>query len=351
MSPSALGAPGHIMQPPIQGGGPATARWEALGSEVVLQVTDPLWLPRASAILARGLEELDRACSRFRTDSDLSRVNARAGGPPVRVAPLLIEALQVALRAAELTDGDVDPSVGAALALAGYDRDWSLLERTGERDLPHLAARRPWTRPPTLAARLRSGYRTVELDPRLCTVRVPRGIVLDLGATAKAWAADRAARAAQAAAGCGVLVSLGGDIATAGRAPAGGWRIRVTDDHRAGTDARGQTVAIASGGLATSSTAVRRWQRGADAMHHIIDPAAGAPVRGPWRTASVAAADCTDANIASTAALVRGERAPRWLERLGLPARLLAHDGGVLRIGRWPAEAEDEAQDRPDSGR
>jgi thiamine biosynthesis lipoprotein ApbE len=351
MSPSALGAPGHTMQPPIRGGGLATARWEALGSEVVLQVTEPLWLPRASAILARGLEELDRACSRFRTDSDLSRVNALAGGPPVRVAPLLIEALQVALRAAELTDGDVDPTVGAALVLAGYDRDWSLLERTGGRPLPHVAAGRPWTRPPILAARLRSGYRTVELDPRLCTVRVPRGIVLDLGATAKAWAADRAAQAAQAAAGCGVLVSLGGDVATAGRAPAGGWRIHVVDDHRDGVDAPGQTVAIASGGLATSSTAVRRWRRGADAVHHIIDPATGAPARGPWRTVSVAAADCTDANIASTAALVRGARAPRWLEQLGLPARLIAQDGEVLRIGDWPADAEDEARDSPGSGR
>ncbi len=337
MSPPTLGAPGQTMQPPTPGGGPATARWEALGTGVVLQVTDPLWLPRVSAILARELEELDRACSRFRSDSDISRVNALAGGPPVRVSPLLIETLQVALRAAELTDGDVDPTVGAALVLAGYDRDWSLLEHADEQGLPHsTVGKQSSSGPPTLAARLRSGYHTVELDPQLSTVCVPRGIMLDLGATAKAWAADRAARAAQSAAGCGVLVSLGGDIATAGGAPAGGWRIHVTDDHRDGADAPGQTIAIASGGLATSSTAVRRWRGGATAMHHIIDPAAGAPVQGPWRTVSVAAADCTDANIASTAALVRGERAPRWLERLGLPARLIAHDGGVLRIGGWP---------------
>jgi thiamine biosynthesis lipoprotein ApbE len=341
MSPSALGAPGQTTQTPPHGGGLATARWEALGSGVVLQVTDPLWLPRASAILTRELEELDRACSRFRSDSDLSRVNALAGGPPVQVAPLLIEALQVALRAGELTDGDVDPTVGAALVLAGYDRDWSLLEQANEQGgLPQFGAARSAAGPPTLAARQLSGYRTVELDPQLSTVRVPRGIMLDLGATAKAWAADRAARAAQAAAGCGVLVSLGGDIATAGSAPAGGWRIHVTDDHRDGADAPGQTITIASGGLATSSTAVRRWRCAAAAMHqhHIIDPAAGTPVQGPWRTVSVAAADCTDANIASTAALVRGERAPRWLERLGLPARLIAHDGEVLLVGGWPAQ-------------
>jgi thiamine biosynthesis lipoprotein len=301
----------------------ATAHWEALGTSVVLRVTEPLWLPRASAILARELDAIDRTCSRFRADSDLTRVNARAGGRPVQVAPLLVEALQVALRAAELTDGDVDPTVGAALVLA----------ETGT----------------TLIARRLSGHRTVELDAGRSTVRIPSGILLDLGATAKAWAADRGARAVWAAAGCGVLVSLGGDIATAGgvgSGPPGGWRIHVTDDHRSGPDAPGQTVAIADGGLATSSVAVRRWQRGAQTMHHIIDPASGAPARGPWRTVSVAAADCTDANIAATAALVRGERAPAWLVGLGLPARLVAHDGAVLRLCDWPPHGL--APPRPD---
>jgi hypothetical protein len=189
---------------------------------------------------------------------------------------------------------------------------------------------------PTLVARRLAGHRAVELDASRSTVRIPAGILLDLGATAKAWAADRGARAVWDAARCGVLVGLGGDIATAGPAPAGGWRIHVTDDHRCGPDAPGQTVAVASGGLATSSVAVRRWRRGGHAMHHIIDPSSGAPAGGPWRTVSVAAADCTDANVAATAALVRGHRAPAWLDRLGLPARLVAHDGAVLRIGDWP---------------
>ena len=165
--------------------------------------------------------------------------------------------------------------------------------------------------------------------------------MLDLGATAKAWAADRGARAVWDAARCGVLVEprrrhrhrRGG-----GSGPPGGWQIHVTDDHRSGPDAPGQTVAIADGGLATSSVAVRRWRRGGQTMHHIIDPSSGAPARGPWRTVSVAAADCTDANIAATAALVRGERAPAWLDALGLPARLVAHDGAVLRLGDWPLE-------------
>jgi thiamine biosynthesis lipoprotein ApbE len=363
----------------------ATVRWEALGSTVVLRVTEPLWLPRASAILARELDAIDRACSRFRADSDLTRVNAHAGGRPVPVAPPLVEALQVALRAAELTDGDVDPTVGAALVLAGYDRDFSLLPRPPEEPTPaphrtadaaegcshagaaHREAVGRWpaaastagewlvrpdgvVSPLTLIARRLAGHRAVELDAAAGTVRVPRGIMLDLGATAKAWAADRGARAVWEAARCGVLVGLGGDIATAGgvgSGPAGGWRIHVTDDHRSGPEAPGQTIAIAAGGLATSSVAVRRWRRGTHAMHHIIDPSSGAPARGPWRTVSVAAADCTDANIAATAALVRGERGPAWLDELGLPARLVAHDGAVLRVGDWPLDSRAPVPRRP----
>ncbi len=351
---------------PTQRAATATARWEALGSTVVLRVTEPRWLPHASAILARELAAIDRACSRFRDDSDLNRVNTHAGGQPVPVAPLLIEALQVALRAAQLTDGDVDPTVGAALVLAGYDRDFSLLEQlrgsnaawaTDDR-CEHAEARVATEAPadggdlrnrslPTLIARRLSGHRTVRLDPMFSTARIPSGIMLDLGATAKAWAADRGARAVWEAARCGVLVSLGGDIATAGPAPPGGWRIHVTDDHRSGPDAPGQVVAIVDGGLATSSVAVRRWRRGERTMHHIIDPSSGAPARGPWRTVSVAAADCTDANIAATAALVRGRLAPAWLDALGLPARLVAHDGAVLRIGDWPLDRVAPAA-RPD---
>jgi thiamine biosynthesis lipoprotein len=311
----------------------ATARWQALGTGVVVRVTDPSWLDRAGAILARELREIDLACSRFRADSELSRLNVAAGGPPVAVSPLFAEALGVALRAAALTDGDVDPTVGSALVLAGYDRDWSLIQSAPNAPTARAAAA------PTLVAQRRGGHRTVAFDPLRRTVRLPCGIALDFGATAKALVADRGARAIHAAAaGCGVLVAVGGDIATAGPAPVEGWRIHVTDDHRAGPDAPGQTVAIAGGGLATSSVAVRRWRRGGQTMHHIIDPTSGAPARGPWRTVSVAAGDCTDANIAATAALVRGARAPAWLERQGLPARLAGHDGAVLRLGSWPAE-------------
>jgi len=123
----------------------------------------------------------------------------------------------------------------------------------------------------------------------------------------------------------------------AGPPPARGWAVRITDDHAAGPDADGQTVLVQSGGLATSSTTVRRWARGGEDVHHVIDPRTGRPAAEVWRTVSVAAASCVDANIASTAAVIRGEAAPAWLESLGLPARLVLPEGSVVRVGGWPS--------------
>ncbi len=323
-------APAAQSPPPVGG-----ASWEALGTRVELRTSDPTMTAGARVEVERELDAIDRACSRFRADSELSRVN-RARGRTVAVGPLLAEALELALRAAELTAGDVDPTLGRALELAGYDRDWN--ELTEQRPVDPARARSESESPPPLSARVRSGWQALKLDRVAGLVRVPAGMQLDLGATAKAWAADRAANAAALRCGCGVLVSIGGDVASSGEAPAGGWQIIVTDDHRAGPDADGQTISIGSGGLATSSTAVRRWQHDGLMMHHIIDPATGAPVRGLWRTVSVAAASCADANIASTAALVRGARACAWLTELQLPARLVDNDGRVSTVGGWPAE-------------
>jgi thiamine biosynthesis lipoprotein len=296
---------------------PIAARWTALGTTASVYVTDPSELEHARARVEDELAAIDLACSRFREDSEISRLNAAAGGP-MRVSPLLCEAIAVALRAARLTDGIVDPTIGEALVLAGYDRDFASI--------------RPASGP--LKATRVAGWRAVGFDRELGVVTLPRGVLLDLGATAKALAADRAARAAAAAAGCGVLVDLGGDLAACGPAPAGGWRVRVTDDHAAGPDAPGETVEVSGGGLATSSTAVRRWPGG----HHIVDPATGAPAAAPWRTVSVAAATCVDANIASTAAIVLGAAAPGWLAQRRLPARLCTRDCEVLRVAGWPAE-------------
>jgi thiamine biosynthesis lipoprotein len=322
----------------------ASAAWDALGSSVVLRVTDPGALGHARATVEHELDAIDRACSRFRADSELSRLNALAGRR-VYVSPLLLEAVELALRAAELTDGDLDPSVGRALELAGYDRDWKLLAAVPDgQTAPHADGREPGAGErsasrPGVIARVRDDWRAVAVDRASGSIRVPSAIRLDVGATAKAWAADRAAEAAARAGECGALVSLGGDIATSGPAPPGGWRIRVTDDHRSDPRAPGQTISILSGGLATSSTSVRRWKHHGRTMHHIIDPRTRAPVRGSWRTVSVAAASCAEANVATTAAIVRAGAAPRWLAGLRLPARLVDDDGRVLCVGDWPAES------------
>ena len=299
--------------------------WRALGTSVVVAVTDADALEAARDAVGLEVDALDRACSRFRDDSDLTRLN-EAGGFPVVVSPLLAEAIRVALRAARLTDGDVDPTVGGALEAIGYDVDFSAIEPDrGDFAVKHRAA---------------PGWADVVITDRSAVVTLPMGTILDLGATAKALGADRAARAAHAATASGVLVSLGGDIAMAGRPPEGGWPVWITDDHAADLEAPGQSITVHGGGLATSTTTVRRWQRGGLPVHHIVDPRTGAPADSPYRTISVAAATCVDANTASTAAIVRGRRGADWLESTGLPSRLVTHDGVVVHLNRWPVTAE-----------
>jgi thiamine biosynthesis lipoprotein len=240
----------------------------------------------------------------------------------MRVSELFTELIAEALRAAELTDGAVDPTVGQALVAAGYDRDFDELTSAG----PVPAGR---------AAPI-PGWRNVRLDPVTRHVRLDHGAQLDLGSTAKAWSADRCATRIAADLDVGVLISLGGDIAVAGPPPSEGWQVKVTDNHAAPDGAPGQTVTIRSGGLATSSTTVRTWQTGQGQAHHLIDPATGAPARSPWRTVSVAAATCVDANIASTAAIIKGISAIDWLTAADLPARLVCHDGVVTTTAGWP---------------
>jgi thiamine biosynthesis lipoprotein len=316
---------------------PATASvagraFTALGTFGAVLVSESGALDEAYRILSGELAAIDLACSRFRPDSELSALNA-AMGREVSVSPLFAEAIHTALTAARLTDGDVDPTCGRSLVSLGYDRDFAEVSL----DTSALAAA------PAPAA----GWQKVELDLARGAARVPAGVLLDLGATAKALAADRAADLIAESTGSGVLVNLGGDIAVAGQAPAGGWRVEVVD-HLPAEDLRrhsvhgaaGQVIAFEAGGLATSSTAARRWNRGGQRMHHILAPGTGLPADGCWRAVSVLAATCVDANIASTAAIIRGHRAAAWLDGLGLPARLVRHDGTTTTVAGWPGDQE-----------
>jgi len=309
----------------VQRAGVGSVQFPAFGTTAVVSVAQPAMLGAARAVVQELVDQFDQACSRFRKDSELSALN-RSRGSVCPAGPLLLDALGAALRAAQLTDGDVDPTVGQALIALGYDRDF---EAVHERVAPA---------PVAFAAV--PGWRAVELDRGAGTIRLKPGVTLDLGATAKALAADRAAAAAAAAVGCGVLVGFGGDLGLGGAAPAQGWRVYVTDDHRAGAQAPGQWIMLHGGGLATSSTVVRRWRAGEDTHHHLLDPSTGLPARGVWRTASVAAASCVDANTASTAAIVRGERAPAWLTSLRLPSRLVSSEGTALHLAGWPEDGD-----------
>ncbi|HEY2057421.1 MAG TPA: FAD:protein FMN transferase [Amycolatopsis sp.] len=301
----------------------ACASFPALGTTAQVVVTDPGVLDAAAELLRRELGEVDLACSRFRPDSEISRLH-RTAGRPVVVGPLLADALGAALRAARLTDGLVDPTVGAAVRELGYDRDFAALpEDSGSARSEAVPA---------------PGWHRVMFDPATATVVLPRRVHLDLGATAKALAADRAAGAIHRALGCGTLVNLGGDLSVAGAAPIGGWRVGVGDDHVTAADRPETTVTLYGGGLATSGTTRRRWRRAGETVHHIVDPRTGRNPAGRWRTVSVTALSCVDANTAATAAIVLGESAPGWLAARRLPARLVASDGAETLVAGWPRD-------------
>ncbi len=284
------------------------AERDALGTTARVAVWPPSDLGRTQTAVDVVLEELDQQASRFRDDSEISWLHHRDGGIFL-VSAGLAEAIQVALEAARWTGGLLDPTVGAALIALGYDRDFAAVD------------------PVRAGAPLRSipapGWECVRLDGRL--LRLPAGVRLDLGATAKGLGADRCVRACPSDGG--VLVSLGGDIAIGGAPPRGGWPIDVE---------AGEPIRLAGGAVATSTTACRSWRRAGRQLHHIIDPRTGLPAAGRWRSVSVLAPTCAQANAAATATVVAGT--DDWLLSTGLAARLVDVDGELRLIGGWPPE-------------
>ena len=301
--------------------GPTHTRFAAFGSYGFLAARRADVLSEAVRLAKTVVADVDATCSRFREDSDLSKVNRRPG-EWVEVHPLLVEAVRVAYDAASCSEGLVDPLLGRSLVTLGYDRDFDELV---ELERPS-SARHPELTP--------GSWREIRLDHD--RIRIPVGTALDLGSAAKAWAADLIAAALEAQLGQPAVVSLGGDIAVA--APDGlPWTVAVAE--RPG-DAPGAVVDIDEGGLATSSTQVRRWNRGGTARHHLLDPRTGLPATEVWRTVTATGPTCVSANTASTAAVVLGARAPEWLDQHSVTARLVAADGRVTCVGGWPWDAE-----------
>lgn len=235
----------------------------------------------------------DATFSRFIASSELNWVNAAAGSF-VSISPLFAAALETALGMAELTGGMVDPTVGAAIVAAGYDRDFALLG-----DDPRPAD-----------APVPATWRSVELRGELvCT---PRHVRLDLNGVVKSMAVD----AAVARISAGGWVSAGGDLAATVPVdvalPGGG------------------AVRLERGGLATSGSVRRRWRRGGREQHHLIDPASGRPSASPWTQVTVSGSTCLEADVAAKAGFLLGAEGPGWLVDRAMPARLLAGRGETL---------------------
>lgn len=291
------------------------ARWRVWCTDahvVALTVAD---LEAAVTLLVRQLSQVDAVASRFRDDSELRRLHAGRR----QISPLLARLLATALQAAEETDGLVDPTLGAPLHRAGYDRTFDELPADGPAAV---------TLPPE------QSWREVQLDGTALTL--PPGVELDLGATAKAWLVDDVADVLSRR-GVTALINIGGDIALAGDPPPDGWPVAVGDP---GDPV--QVVRLRSA-LATSSTHRRRWRRGGVELHHLLDPRTGRPAQAHWRTVSVTAESCVAANTASTAAVVLGPEAARWLVARGRPARLVPQTGPVVTVGGWPTGASRES--------
>lgn len=309
----------------------AHRQFDALGTYAYIATgADP---DRAEQIARDILADVDRTCSRFRSDSDLTRANANAGAW-TRVDPLLAAAVSVAIAAAEESDGLVDPCLGVALTEIGYDVDFAVLS---------VRPPSPFTpRTPHPFGRWRE--LAVDADG---AVRVPAGVRLDLGSTAKAWASDLVALSLVEETGATAVVGLGGDIRIAtpdGDTAFEGWPVSITEVPPNGSEhpEPAELIVLGSGGLATSSSQVRRWTAGGVARHHLIDPRTGEPASEYWRTVTATGPTCVAANVASTAAIVLGPAAEEWLVQHEVDARLVALDGRTVRVGDWPADTGDQ---------
>jgi FAD:protein FMN transferase len=286
-----------------------------MGSDVHLLVPE-----RRTADAARAVERLfanwEQVLSRFRPESELSRLNARVG-TPVTVGPILLDAVEASLEAARATGGLFDPTLGHELVRLGYDRSF---EEIGEA--------------PAAAARPRGGgaWRGIVVDRSAGVVTLPAGSGLDLGGIAKGMAVDASLELLGSLEIDTALVSAGGDLAVLGL-PSGrrAWGVRV------GSDPDGPVVPLARGALATSGTARRRWRQGVLARHHLVDPVTGEPAASGLRRVTVAGGSCRFAEVGATAAFVAGPKlGPCVLARLGLAGLLVTEAGAQVPVGRWP---------------
>lgn len=287
------------------------------------------------------IQTVEAQLSRFRPQSELSRLNARSG-QPVRVSALLWDVIVCALDSSRRTDGLYDPTVLNALETAGYNRTFEtvvadrldLLRETrspGDRrpspTAGHLEKQGPqWS----VAGGRRSFRRDIQLDPRTRSVTLPPGVRLDLGGIAKGWTADRAADRLAALGPC--LVDAGGDLAARGRPPGqAGWPIGVADPHNPEMDLA--LLLVSDRGVATSGVDYRRWTHAGVPQHHAIDPRTRRPARTDLLSVTVVGPDATRADLHALVALLLGaKQGHRYLARRRDVEGLLVGQGGRLLV-------------------
>jgi thiamine biosynthesis lipoprotein len=264
---------------------------------------------RAVAAARSWARQLEGLLSRFREDSELSRLNRRSGAS-VRVHPVLWHALRWALWASRRTGGLYDPTVLDRLEAAGYRTSFEQAPVVDHLPEPDPGGFGRW--------------RLVRVHPSAPVVTLPPGLRLDLGGVGKAFAAECVAEGLRRFGAC--AVDAGGDVAVRGAPPGWpGWPISVESPW-------GSLGAawLRRGGVATSGTDVRRWPAGQEVAHHIVDPRTGLPARTDVACVTVFGRHAVEANAHALAAVVLGRRqALPYLCRRRLRAAVVAQEGTV----------------------
>lgn len=274
-------------------------------------------LPFAEDRLHHWIDAIDQACNRFRSDSEISRLNRAEG--EVLVSTTLVMALKAAQRASDLTGGLCDPTVLDSLEALGYDRDYATLGLLDDTPVELHPA---------------PGFAALGFEETARRVLKTPAWRIDLGASAKALVADLVAD--DVAPTGGVVVEIGGDVCAKGRGSEGPWVVGIAETLRiVGDEPR---IGLENGAIATSSNDVRTWTRGGKVIGHIIDPRTGDSAQSPYVAATVIDADCVGANAFATAALLWGEDAGWHIAQAGRCARLVRRDGTIEFVGAWPRE-------------
>ncbi len=281
-----------------------TRRFAAMGSTAELVVVGNDGAALADWAMSR-IEQLEATWSRFRPDSELSRICRDAGTGPVAASADMLAAVGHALTLWYVTDGRFDPTIRAALEACGYDRTF------------RQVARHSTAAPPPVPA---PGCEGVRVDRDLGTVTLPAGIELDLGGVGKGLAADLVATGLAERGAAGACIALGGDVRVTGvQTDGSSWLVPIEDPLD-----ESRTLALrplVDQAVVTSTTRFRRWRRGDVEMHHLIDPATGSPARRGITAVVVQAEEAWWAEGVAKAALVAGaDSGLELLERLGIAA-------------------------------